>query len=436
MQPHVMPEQNQKQLVGQAGTKTSVQSGAVGSLGFVVAMWGLSRLVVILAMVVIAPLLPSPPGGFAPIADWSALVQWDSNWYYHVVNFGYHYADDGQEYSIAFFPLFPLLIQGLMMLGLPFEPAGLLLNNLGFLGAVTIAYRWLTMQHGEGVARWTVLVLLWCPLSFFGSVLYSEGLFLLFSTAALATFERKQYLQAGIWAALASATRFQGVMLAPAFLIAAWKGERSTQAYLSGLMAGLGTALFSLYCWVRFDDPLVFVHVQRAWRSSLGGVDWQGWLQVINGGMFHVLATEGWWQRGMMLLWLGLSWLGVIYLWRSRHRLAPRALLVATLAVLMSLWLQWGNELVTANLTLGGVWLLWQCRDRLTTSTLVYGMAVMSLIAVSGSIMSIERIAYGTVSISIAYGMTLWRSPWIGTAILLYGAIALVPFAIRFAQGV
>ncbi|MDW8203357.1 MAG: mannosyltransferase family protein, partial [Cyanobacteriota bacterium SKYGB_h_bin112] len=206
-------------------------------LGFVLGMWGLSRLVVLLAMLVVAPLLPEPIGGRVPsMMSWWTFAQWDSFWYYCIVYDGYEYVDDGHEYSVAFFPMYPLLIKGLIVLtGLTFEVVGTLLSNISFVGALIIAYRWLSTQYDHKVARWTVLLLTWCPLSFFVSVIYTEGLFLFFSTAALASFERNHHLQAGIWGALASATRFQGIMLVPAFVLAAWKDKRPITAYLGGL---------------------------------------------------------------------------------------------------------------------------------------------------------------------------------------------------------
>jgi Gpi18-like mannosyltransferase len=57
-------------------------------------------------------------------------------------------------------------------------------------------------------------------------------------------------------------------MLVPAFLIVAWKERRPPIAY-AALAATSGLLLFSLYCAIRFGDPLAFVHVQRAWKGSI-----------------------------------------------------------------------------------------------------------------------------------------------------------------------
>ena len=97
-------------------------------------MWLLSRLVIAATMLVIAPSLPAPPGGIVPTADWSVFSYSDSPRYETIATGGYEYGNDAQEkYNIVFFPLFPLLTRAVMMLGLPFDAAGTLVNNLAFL---------------------------------------------------------------------------------------------------------------------------------------------------------------------------------------------------------------------------------------------------------------------------------------------------------------
>ena len=243
---------------------------------FATTMWLLSRVVIIVAMLLIAPSLPIAENAQAPIYGWDAFYAWDSIWYHRIVVVGYEFINDGKQYSVAFFPLLPLLSRVIMYFGLPFQMAATLINNAAFLGALIVFYSWVKETHGTSAARWSTAVLAWCPYSLYGSVIYTEGLFLLFSTAALRAFDKKQHLWAGVWGILSTATRITGVMLIPAFLFVAWKQGRNIKAYLASFAVGIGAFLFSLYCLIKFGDALAFVHVQKGWRDSTGFA-WQGW---------------------------------------------------------------------------------------------------------------------------------------------------------------
>jgi len=59
-------------------------------------------------------------------------------WYVEIANLGYSYAEDQQQHSVAFSPLFPLLIRGLTTLGMQVELAGTLINSWAFLGALLV----------------------------------------------------------------------------------------------------------------------------------------------------------------------------------------------------------------------------------------------------------------------------------------------------------
>jgi Gpi18-like mannosyltransferase len=114
-----------------------------------------------------------------------------------------------------------------------------------------LLYRWVEECHGDSAAKWATAVMAWCPFSLFGTVIYSEGLFLLFSTAALRAFEKHQYARAALWGALTTGTRVTGVVLIPTFLFVAWREKRPPIAYLVGLATSGGLLLFMLFCWIR-----------------------------------------------------------------------------------------------------------------------------------------------------------------------------------------
>ncbi|MBE9208275.1 hypothetical protein IQ244_17410 [Nostoc sp. LEGE 06077] len=353
---------------------------------FVILMWLVSRLVIIVAMQVVVPLMytspvhtywqpPYPLGyapNFVPKLSWELFSHWDGKWYRSIAVEGYNYANDGNQHSIAFYPLFPLISRGIMMFGLPFEVAGTVLNNCAFLGALLILYSWVKERHGTHVARWTTAVVAWCPFSLYGTVIYTEGLFLLLTTAALRAFDNRQYVWAAVCGALASATRATGITLLPTFLLVAWQEKKPLSAYIAGLCVPLGLISFSLYCAIAFKDPLAFVHIQKTW------------------------AQPSWWF------------------------ILNDAISVGR------------DSLIKVVMVFGGGYMLWYFRHQLSKTAVVYGYCSLLLIIFSGALMSINRYAYGIVSLSWALGLVFSRHHRWGYLILIWFAILLYSYSFNF----
>jgi Gpi18-like mannosyltransferase len=354
---------------------------------FVIAMWLLSRITVVIAIQLIAPLSHLTPvthdgslpldftPGFVPKSSWELFSHWDGAWYRKIATVGYDYADDGKYHPIAFFPFFPLVSRGVMALGLPFEVAATLVNNLALLGALLLLYRWARERYGLSQARWATAVLAWCPLSLYGTVVYSEGLFLLLTTAALRAFDNSEYVKAAVWGAMATATRSTGVALVPTFLIASLKERRPPIAYVSGLVAISGLLLFSLYCGIRFGDPLAFVHVQRGWKE-----------------------------------------------------LQPNWSVIFASALTLD-----KENLMRIVMFFGGGYLLWHLRAKLPLIAIAYGFCSLGLIQATGALSSVSRYAYGIVSLSLGLGVLFAAHPRWGYAVISFFAVVLVYVAIKFA---
>jgi Gpi18-like mannosyltransferase len=400
---------------------------------FAIILWLLSRLTIGLAMLAIAPILPAPPGETAPTFGWGVFAAWDSDLYRNIVTNGYAYDSSRNEYSVAFFPLFPLLIKTVMALGLPFEIAGFLVNNLAFLGAVLLIYHWVRELYGIGAARWTTAVLVWCPFSLFSTVIYTEGLFLLLSAAALRAFQKKQHFWAAIWGALATATRLPGLALVPTFLIVSWREKRSLMAYIASFTTAGGLFLYSLYCGLKFGDPLVFLKAQKAWQPAqdFWGQDWlKMFMQVIVGSRN--------WRAGSLvdpwpLLIFVLICIGSYGLWRSRSKLGKNKTQIGFCLLALILWLVVGSPLINTVTVLGGLYLLWHFRAELNLLA-IYGFCSFGIIFSSGRATSAERYTYAIVSVSIALGLLLARYPRWGYPVMIFFGFLLASLAVRFAQ--
>lgn len=361
------------------------KANKVQGLIFVVSMWLLSRLVVVVAMQLIAPSLNYPPTNhpypppisftpnFVATPGWELFSHWDGKWYERIATQGYEYANDGQQHSVAFFPLFPLLARAVMTFGLPFNVAATLVNNLAFLGALVLLYLWAEERQGTSAARWATAVLAWCPFSLYGTVIYTEGLFLLLTTAALRAFDNRQYAWAALWGALATATRATGIVLVPAFLLVAWRERRPAIAYAAGLLASLGLLIFMLYCGIRFGDPLAFSHVQQAWEQP-------NWIEIFKNALTF----------------------------SSRE------------------------DVYKVIMVFGGGYLLWHLRRKLPSIAIAYGYCALALIIISGALSSVNRYAYAIVSLPFALGILFTSHPRWGYVVLGLFGIFLVRYAIQF----
>jgi hypothetical protein len=367
-------------------------------------MWLLSRMVITLAMVGIAPLLSAPPGGIEAEIGWGLFSAWDSHHYQEIIEQGYSFTDE-LDPKLAFFPLLPLLIKVLMLMGLSFAAAGTLISNIAFLGALILLYRWISQSQDPVTARWATLVLAWCPFSLFGSVIYTEGLFLALSLAALYCFEQKNYLWAGVWGSLATATRITGLALVITFF---W-----TQAFW-----GQG--------WIKMMAQLAIGH--QNWKHlalNLAFVDpWHPLAFCIICGLAYGLWRYGRYSNSLQLnslqpnSWQLNSW----QLWGGRY------------FVILVLWLLGGDAFINLAMVLGGFYLALIYRHQIGAMAWFYTLVNFGIIFSSGRTVSAERYVYGIATLAMAGGYFFQDHPRWGYFSLGFFAILLIIFSIRFAQ--
>lgn len=354
------------------------------SMAFPFAMWFLSRTVIVATMVIITLLNPNLPNGNQAWLGPQLFSYWDSGWYHSIVDKGYEYAPDGKEHSVAFFPLFPLAVWGVMKTGLSFLDAGLLVANLSFLVAVLLLFHWMRERYGHKTAQWITAALVWCPLSLFGTVIYTEGLFLLLTTAALRAFDKGHHFWAAVWGALASATRVTGAMLVPGMLLIAWKEKRGLAAYVAALCCSLGILAFATYCMIRFGDPLAFLQAQKGWGRGGFGFDWDGWLKVLSFGLIGPVQN--------------------------------------------------GDGLIKAVMVFGGGVLLWKERAKLPPVATAFGACALGMVLLGGNVHSIERHAFSIVTLAMAFGLYFRNHLRWGALILAYFGLILAAYSLQFAQ--
>lgn len=406
-------------------------------------MWLVSRVLIITAMLLIAPNIPALSDGITPHLGWGVFDAWDSVHYRAIVTEGYEFADDGKQHNIAFFPLFPTSIFILMKLGFSFNIAGLIINNLAFLGTLYFLYGWLKKQCNITIAQWTIAVMAYCPMSLFTGVIYTEGLYLLLSTIALRAFDEKKYIWTGICGAMATATRPTGMVLIPAFFIAAWKQRKPPVAYVTGLLSGTGLLIFSFYCWLHFDNFLAFIAAQKGWRPSFG-FDWQGWLNMF----MQIPLGHNWYfgwvhndEGGIKDIWYPICFSFIVIIsscllyWRKYFRpvtfYSGYAMVILSLIVANQNLI---NNLLNVSMILGSTFLLWYYRRQLTPVMIVYGFCGIGLLLASGGTISLSRLAYGIIPLNIAIGVWLSRYPRYAYLVMGIFITLLSKLAVGFAQ--
>ena len=263
--------------------------------------------------------VPGPDAGPAWLAGW---FHGDGTWYCLIADAGYSYTP-GTQSSVAFFPVFPMLLRGFGVLLGDYRVGGWLLGVLSGGLSVLLFTGWVRTRLPRAATLTAVGVLLVYPYAFFlhGAV-YSDGLFLVTAIGAFLLVEGRMFWAAGMVGALATAGRPVGVAVAVGLLVRVVEiraeagvgrvplgragGSAEDRSAVSGapgaqvpvrrptlrelaralgsigwrpagvLVSLVGVAAWCGYLWVRFGDPLVFLTVQGApgWDQGSGPATW------------------------------------------------------------------------------------------------------------------------------------------------------------------
>lgn len=253
--------------------------------------------------------------------------RWDTGFYVSIATEGYRYQGVPLP-SVAFFPLLPLLMRLLAGLTGDVALAGIAIANAALLGAMMLLYRLVDGEFGAATAGRSVWYTLIFPMSFFGSAIYTESLFLFFAVGALYAARRQRWAAAALLGVCLTLTRLVGVIIAPVLLVEWWmqrqRGAPSRPrawGAAAALIAPLGLLAYMLYLQQAFSDPLAFMHATAAWArvpqpipqlvnellAASGGVnalnDWIDLLSVLAfialGG---VLLFEERWSEGLLVV--------------------------------------------------------------------------------------------------------------------------------------
>ena len=131
---------------------------------------------------------------------------------------------------------------------------GILVSWVAFVLAMVLLLKLAMLDVDEEQAERAVYLAAIFPFAFFFGVVYTEATFLLFVLAAFYLFRTRWWILGGVFGALATATRVNGILILPALAWIAWR--RAEPNTSDRLRAGVGLALvacgigaYSLYSY-------------------------------------------------------------------------------------------------------------------------------------------------------------------------------------------
>jgi hypothetical protein len=246
--------------------------------GGVVAMFVVSRLLVLGAAFVAETLIPRnpalEPGASGPILR--SLTTWDGWYYLGIVRDGYQANPVSGPYAnVAFPPLYPALVK---VLSLPFPGyeglVAVIVSNVAFLVALGLLVRLGEPYLGRRRAAMAAGLLAIYPFASVFAMAYTESLFLLLIVASFLAAERGHRAWAGVCLALAVLCRLQGIaLILPLAIIMlrqdGWR-PRTSQAWL--LLGPIAAAGFLAYVGSVTGTATAYLDAQQAWgREGFGG---------------------------------------------------------------------------------------------------------------------------------------------------------------------
>jgi len=233
-------------------------------------------------------------GGWFPYVDRVLTVTKLPNWIWGWGGFdGVHYlriAQNGYDFipSQAFFPLYPLLIRLFNFLpkasGLDtsvyvdpsYFVAAIVFSNIVMFFALFAFYKFISTWFDKKIAFVSLVLLVSWPTAFYFGAIYTESIFLLLASFAFYYVIKKNYLFAGVLAALASATKVVGVCLFAVLIIEFYLdyknkskfSKKSIKNFFGILVAPLGLVSYMVYLWSEFGKPFYFVQAQPLFAAE------------------------------------------------------------------------------------------------------------------------------------------------------------------------
>ena len=212
--------------------------------------------------------------------------RWDAVWYTDIARRGYDW-HKGITSPAAFFPLFPLLVRSAVeVTHRSYDLCALAVSNLSFLAALIYLWRLTRDELDRESAGRAILYVAVFPTALFFFAGYTESLFLWLTVACFYHLRRGDWVVAGVFGALASATRVTGVLLAlplayEYFAAHGFWWRRIDWRVIGIVLVPVGILSFMLYLYAVTGDALAFTHSQVGWQKVFTLRLWAGILESV-----------------------------------------------------------------------------------------------------------------------------------------------------------
>ena len=212
------------------------------------------------------------------VTDSTLFALIDGYWYIDIAQHGYDTHARAAIFlghqNYVFFPLYPLLIKGVMLFtGLKAAVCGQLVSNACFFASLCLFYAWMQRRCGAEAARIGSILLAFSPYNIYFMAVYTESLFLLLLLLFWLAAEQKRWLWMGVCGFLLGLTHPEGVV---SFIFAAWFmwddyriKRKNVLQYWPIFLIPLSVVSYMIYLHFHVGDALAFVHnEQQAWHRD------------------------------------------------------------------------------------------------------------------------------------------------------------------------
>jgi hypothetical protein len=247
----------------------------------------------------------------------------DGSWYISVARNGYDKEPFNldKEHNWAFFPLYPLTIRAVASVTGNFRLVGIVLSNLFLFVALMLLHKLvLAFDFDLLTANRAIFYVAAFPTSYFFSLPWTSSLFLMVTVASFLAAKRGNWWLAGLFAGLASATRYNGIFLFPALLIFYWQTYKSLKLRVNSLgllLAPVGLLAFMAYLYSITGNAFAFADAQAAWK-----VRWGFFLQPLVTFIISPFELSAGWNFRMLNFAAAATALCCGFVWLKRRNWA------------------------------------------------------------------------------------------------------------------
>ena len=256
----------------------------------IIVVWLLSRLVMLI-MVQVMNLVADTPHNILYYMN-----PWDAEWYKEMTEAGYKFPRSTGMANWAFFPLYPMICRAVRIITgghINTYAIGMMVSNICIIVAVYYAVKLAYLELDKGkydkkdIENIIIFLMLAGPCAVYYGAMYTEALFTMCVVLCFYNARKRNYMTAGVIAALASATRIVGCTLIVVLLIEMYIDSYKKQEVMSKRilytvqdiikdgrkLLSLALCPLGIFVYMTFlkhfcGDAWAFYHVQRAWRTQ------------------------------------------------------------------------------------------------------------------------------------------------------------------------